>query len=365
MNQSQSKAIKIFLLLISVIFISISCNHHDEHHAKAKYFVANPWKENVVIEKKYVASLSAIQHIEIRAFEKGYLQEIFVDEGQLIQKGQKMFQVMPMILEAEFKKYQAEYDLASIEYNNTKNLQEKKVVSKNELALSKAKLDKARAELDLAKGHLDLATVKAPFDGIMDKFEVRLGSLIEEGELLTHLADNSHIWAYFNVSEVDYLEYMEQKKNNEIVEVQLQLANGKIFNYKGKIDTIEADFDRETGNVAFRATFPNPEGLLRHGETGNIILKEPIKNAMVIPQKATFEILDKRYVYVVDENNKVQSKEVKVSHEVPHLFVLNSGLGLKEKVLLEGHGKVRPGDVIDTEQKDSKTVITSLELPLK
>lgn len=356
---------KKFLTIFASILITVSCNHHNEHHAKSKYFVANPWNEDVILEKKYVASLSAIQHIEIRAFEKGYLQEIFVDEGQLIKKGQKMFQVMPMILEAEYKKYKAEFDLANIEYKNTKNLQEKKVVSKNELALSKAKLDKAKAELDLAKNHLDLATVKAPFEGIMDKFEVRLGSLIEEGELLTHLADNSHIWAYFNVSEVDYLEYMNKKKNNETVEVQLQLANGKIFNCKGKIDTIEADFDRETGNVAFRATFPNPEGLLRHGETGNIIIKEPVENAMVIPQKATFEILDKRYVYVVDENNKVQSKEIKVSHEVPHLFVLNSGLNLNEKVLLEGHGKVRPGDVIDAEQKDSKTVITNLELPLK
>lgn len=354
-----------FRSMIALIFlVTLSGCHEETHHAeKGTYSVTRPWKRSVEVTQNYVAQIKAIQHIEIRAFEKGYLEKIYVDEGQMIKKGEKMFQIMPLLMQAEFEKAKAEFEVSTIEYNQTKNLARKKVVSENELALAKAKNEKKKALLDLAKAHLDLTTISAPFDGIMDRFRVRLGSLVDEGELLTTLSDNSQLWVYFNVSERDYLNYMELKKTTaDAGEVQLVLANGKIYNHTGKIDTIEADFDNETGNVAFRATFPNPEGLLRHGETGNVVLKETIENALVIPQKATFEVLDKRYVYVVDQKGAVQQREIFIDKEVPHLYIVKSGVTEQDTILLEGLGKVNKGQVIKTKHQEIPDVMKSLEL---
>ncbi len=363
-NSRTVSLVGLFLGLITIFSLSgCTDKHHAEEHGT--YAVAAPWRQDLTINKEYVAQIRASQHIELRAFEKGYLTEIFVDEGQMIEEGQKMFQIMPLIMKAEYAKAKAEYDVAKIEYKNTKRLANKNVVSANELALAKARLDKAKAEKDLAQTHLDLTLVKAPFTGFMGRFEVRLGSLVEEGELLTTLSDNRNMWVYFNVSESDYLDYMETKKKTGDDEVQLMLPNGKYFENKGKIDTIEADFNNETGNVAFRASFANPEGLLRHGETGTVILSEPLKSALVVPQKATFEVLDKKFVYVVDADHKVQTRQIEVSHEVSHLFVVSSGLEESDTILLEGLGKINIGQEIETKKKSREEVIASLNLKVE
>jgi membrane fusion protein (multidrug efflux system) len=349
--------------ILSLVFSFMACQHEAHHEEEGKYAVTKPWRKSVDVDTQYVAQIRAIQHIEIRAFEKGYLQNIFVDEGQNIKKGDKMFQVMPMLMQAEYDKTKAEYTITQIEYNNTESLAKKKVVSPNELALAKARFEKAKASLDLAKTHLDLTTVSAPFDGIMDRFKVRLGSLLEEGELLTTLSDISSLWVYFNVSERDYLNYMEKKKTTAApIGAKLLLANGKVYEHEGKIDTIEADFDNATGNVAFRASFPNPDQLLRHGETGNVILSESLSNSLMIPQKATFEILDKKYVYVIDSKGAIQSREITIEREVPHLFVVKAGLSENDTVLLEGLGKVSKGQKVKTLMKSTEDVMKSLEL---
>lgn len=350
-----------FLSLLTLLTF-ISCDHDKHEQKQSKYLVTKPWKKDLEVTKDYVAQIRAIQHIEIRAFEKGYLESIYVDEGQSIEKGQKMFQIMPLLMKAEYDKAKAEYDVTEIEYKNTSNLARRKVVSQNELALAKAKLNKSKAELDLAKTHLDFTSISAPFNGIMDRFQVRLGSLIDEGQLLTTLSDNSQMWVYFNVSESHYLNYMKENKNKDSATIKLKLANGDIFDQIGKIDTIEADFNSENGNVAFRASFPNPNGLLRHGETGNILLTEPLHGALVIPQKATYEVLDKKFVYVIDDKNIVQSRQITVGEEVPHLFVVTSGLSENDTVLLEGLGKVHLGDKVDTKFENPEMVMEGLKL---
>lgn len=336
--------------------------HSRNKETESEYQVATPWRETMDIKKEFVSQIRAVQHIELRSLEKGYLQNIYVDEGQLVHKGQAMFQIMPLLLEAELKKAKAEYQLAKIEYDNTAILEKSNVVSANELALTKARLDKAHAEMELAETHVKFTTVKAPFDGIMDRFQVRLGSLVNEGDLLTTISDNSKMWVYFNVSEADYLDYMEHKKNDVEMPVQLVLANGSVFPYEGKIDTIEADFNNEVGNVAFRATFPNPDGLLRHGETGTILLTKKFNNALIIPQKATYEVLDKKFVYVVDEKGEIQSRQITIAAEVPHLFLIASGINDNDKILLEGLGKVHIGQIIKTEVQGKEEILKSLEL---
>lgn len=348
---------------LSTLLLHTSCStKHAEAHEKTNFIATAAWQTDTTVAKEYVAQIHAYQHIELRALEKGYLQDIYVDEGQLIKKGQLMFRIMPLIYEAEMQKATAEVDYATIEYQNTKTLADKNIVSKNELAMAKASLDKARAELKLAKVHLGFTEIRAPFDGIMDRFLVRKGSLVDEGDLLTTLSDNSKMWVYFNVPESEYLDYMLQKQRGKQSNVRLRMANQAFFPNEGIIETIEADFNNETGNIAFRATFPNPNKLLRHGETGTIEMRVPFRNALLIPQKATFEILEKKYVFVIDRQQVVHQREVKISSEMPGLFVVSGGLKPTDKILLEGIRKVKHGDKISFAFKPAKDVVANLDI---
>lgn len=348
---------------VFALVLSTGCHHNEEEkQEETKFTVTSPLVKDTVINRDYVCQIHAIQHIELRALEKGYLEKIYVDEGQLVHKGQLMFQIMPIIYNAELKKAEAEANYADIEYQNTKLLSEKNVVSPAELALAKAKYDKAVADVSLAKAHLQFTEIRAPFDGIMDHFHVRLGSLVDEGDLLTTLSDNSSMWVYFNVPEAEYLTYKMQASKDVPTKVNLLMANNQLFNQSGVVQTIEADFNNETGNIAFRATFPNPDGLLRHGETGSIQMPTILKNALIIPQKSTFEVLEKKYVFVVDKDNTVHSKEVTIAAELPDIYIIKDGLAPGDKIMLEGIRKVKENDKIEFTYKDPKEVITHLNV---
>ncbi len=353
------------LLLCLSTLPPMGCQRHEQHHEETgKFQVTRPLRQDTEITEAYVSQIRAIQHIELRALERGYLQGIFVDEGQQVKKGQRMFQIMPVLYQAELQKAEAEANFTRIEYDNTKLLADGNVVSPNELALAKAKVDKTKAELALAKAHRGLTEIKAPFSGIMGRFNVRQGSLLDEGELLTTLSDNSSVWVYFNVTEAEYLDYIKSRSpDSEPLKVQLVMANGELYDQPGTVETIEADFNNETGNIAFRATFKNPNGVLRHGQTGKVLMTVPLKKALVIPQKATFEILDKRYVFVVDEDNTVKSREIAVAEELPHLYVIESGLADNDKIVLEGLRKVRDGAKIELDFKEPADVMAKLEVP--
>lgn len=357
---------KRFLMCIGMVgilfFTSCQSEKEGEKETAAKFMVTSPLRKDTSVTEEYVCQIHSIQHIELRALERGYLQKIYVDEGQFVRKGQLMFKIMPMLYEAELQKAQAEANFAEIEYQNTKLLADSNVVSDKELALSKAKYDEAKAKLSLAQTHLGFTEIRAPFDGIMDRFYVRQGSLLDEGELLTVLSDNSQMWVYFNVPEAEYLDYKTNVSKDSVMRVSLLMANNQLFKYTGIVETIEADFNNETGNIAFRATFPNPEGLLRHGETGNIIVNAPVKNAILIPQKATFEIMDKKYVYVIDKNNTVRLTPITVGAEMTDLYAVANGLKENDKILLEGLRKVRDKEKISYDFQDPRNVIANLKL---
>jgi membrane fusion protein (multidrug efflux system) len=314
------------LLIITSLFALLCgagcAKKEEEKEEEVKFLVTSPLKTDTTVTTDYVSQIRSIQHIELRALERGYLEKIFVDEGQSVKKGQLMFQILPIQYQAELQKAQAEANFVEVEYKNTKLLADSNIVSKNELAMAKAKLDKAKAEVSLAQVHLGFTEVRAPFDGIMDHFQVRLGSLVDEGDLLTTLSDNSKMWVYFNVPEAEYLNYKTHAQQGNLKNVNLLMANQQVFDYPGVVQTIEADFNNETGNIAFRATFPNPKGLLRHGETGNIQMTLPLKNALIIPQKATFEVLEKKYVYVLDKDDKIRSREVPSQPNCPTFLSL-------------------------------------------
>jgi membrane fusion protein, multidrug efflux system len=359
MNRIQTLIAPLALLALS------GCHraHAEEEKERPKYAATTPLRADTSIDKQFVAQVRAIQHIELRALEKGYLQGTFVDEGQHVKKGTRMFQILPLIYQAEVQKASAEADLTEIEYKNTKLLADKNVVSPNELALAKAKLNKAKAVVGLAAAEKSMTEFRAPFDGIMGRLSARHGSLVAEGDLLTTLSDNSTVWVYFNVSEAEYLTYKSTVKDGQETPVSLIMANGEKFDQPGKVSTIEADFNNDTGNLAFRATFANPNGLLRHGETGTIVMTETLKNALLIPQKATFDVLDKKFVFVIDEKNVVHSRMITVLAEVPQMFAVGSGLAEGDKILMDGLRKVRDGNTVEIELKDPKEVQKHLQVP--
>lgn len=351
------------LLICFVVSIIAGCKTEPhQKHEEEKYIVTNPLQKDTLIYQEYVSQIRSIQHIELRALEKGYLQHIYVDEGQAVKKGQLLFRILPVIYQAEARKAAAELSFAQIEYQNTRLLADSNVVSKNELALARAKLEKASADLQLSQAHLGFTEIRAPFDGIIGRFnDVRTGSLLDEGELLTTLSDNNKVWVYFNVPEAQYINFASGNQSAQTEKVKLQMANNDLFAEEGVIETIEADFNNETGNIAFRATFANPNRILRHGETGNILMPAPIRNAMLIPQKATFEVLDKKYVYVVDDAHKVSAKEITVQYELPHIYAVSGGIKSTDKILVEGLRKVRSGDKIQFQLQPFDEVINELQ----
>lgn len=341
----------------------ISCTTKKEDKETAvKFTVTNPVLIDTSFTKEYVSQIRSVRNIEIRAQEKGYLQNIYVDEGQFVKAGQLLFRIMPGLYQAELLKAQAEAKAAEIELQNSKALADKNIVSKNEQALAQAKLEQARAEVALAKLHLSFTEIRAPFDGSIDRIPKKSGSLIDEGELLTSLSDNSKMFAYFNVSEPEYIAYQTHKSDRGSSSVSLLLANGEPLKYKGKIEVIESEFDNETGNIAFRASFPNSDKLLRNGETGKVMMRVPVRGALIIPQKATYEIQDKKYVFVVNKQHIIQSKEITIKGEMPDLYVVDSGITANERIVLDGIQKANDKDKIHYDYLDPKGVLAQLRL---
>lgn len=341
----------------------ISCTTKIEKKEEAgKFVVTNPIQIDTSFTKEYVSQIQSLRNIELRAQEKGFLQNIYVDEGRFVQAGQLLFRIMPKMYEAELLKAKSEARAAEIELQNAKTLADKNVVSKNEQAMAQAKLEQARAEVALAKLHLSFTEIRAPFSGTIDRIPKKLGSLIEEGELMTSLSDNSKMYAYFNVSEPEYLEYQTNKNTRASNTINLRLANNEIFKHKGKIEVIESEFDNETGNIAFRASFPNSEKLLKNGQTGKVLMTVPVRNALIIPQKATYEIQDKKYVFIVDKNNVVKSREITIKGELPDLYVVLSGIEDSDKILLEGVQKVNDDDKINFVYQKPLDVLAHLKL---
>ncbi|WP_459557596.1 efflux RND transporter periplasmic adaptor subunit [Lacunimicrobium album] len=334
---------------------------HEAHHAHL-IKVTKPVVMDVTNVKKYVCQIHSRRHIDIRALQEGYLEEVKITEGQGVKKGDVLFSVNPALYQARLDAEIAEMQLAKIERDNAARLLEQKVVSSQDVLLKEASLKKAEAEVALAQAELNFATVKAPFDGIVDRLHEMQGSLVEEGDILTTLSDNEVMWVYFPVREAQYFEYKANLDQGEKdLNVELMLANHTKFDQTGKISAIEADFNNETGNIAFRADFPNPNRLLRHGQTGTVLISQVVKDAVVIPQRATYEILDKLYVYVVDQDNVIHQRDISLEMVLDDLFVIKSGVEPNDKIILEGIRQVRDGQKVEFEYLAPEEVLSHLK----
>ena len=340
------------LLLIGLFALACftACKSKKEEKKEGvKLPVTSPVLMDTSFTKEYVAEIQSVQNIELRAKVKGYLETMHVDEGQFVKAGQLLFTIRSREYDAELAEAKAKVKTAELETQNVKTLADKNIVSQTELGLSTAKLNEAKAELGIAETNLSFTKITAPFSGIVDRLKFKVGSLVDEGTLLTSLSNNKDIYAYFNVSELEYLGYKSMEKSGNNNKVTLLLANNQPHLYKGTIETIEGEFDRNTGSIPFRAKFPNPDLLLKHGETGKVQLSFDLKGALIIPQKATFELQDKVYVYVVDEKNIVRARSISIKQKLPNLYIIENGLSASDKILLEGVQTVKENDQVETE----------------
>lgn len=315
-----------------------------------------------------------IQNVELRAKFKGFIDKIYVDEGQTVQAGQTLFTLNNSEYKLELLKTQAqqkaavsELKSAEVELKNTKTLVEKNIVSASELSMLKSKvealqanIEEANANIATAKLNLSFTNIKAPFTGVINRIPNKLGSLVEEGTLLTTISNNKEVFAYFNVSEKEFLDFKENNEANKKTSVSLLLANNKLLPQNGKIETILSELDNSSGTIAFRARFSNPNNLLQHGSSAKVVLPVAIKNAIIIPQKTTFEVQDKLYVFVVDANNKVSQREIRIASRMPNLYVVASGLTSKDKIIYEGIQNVKLGIKIIPQDVSFQQVIAQL-----
>ena len=184
---------------------------------------------------------------------------------------------------------------------------------------------------------------------------------MEEGHPITTLSDNRTMWVYFNVPEVEYLTYMARGLEVGKERAELLTADGRTYPMAGTVSAIEADFNNHTGTIPFRADFPNPTGVLRHGQTGTVRLTQTAENALVIPQKAVFEILDQRFVFVVDEASVVHQRAIQIGAEVEDLFVVQDGLRDGEAVIIDGLRHVKDGEAAKVRTISSLEALADLK----
>lgn len=314
------------------------------------------------IDKLYVSDIRAVRNVELRSRVPGFLERIYVDEGQFIKKGQLLFSITNNEYKAEIDKTtaklntaKAEANVAGVEYERVKLLTDKNIISQTELDLAASKLSAANARTEEARSDyqnalhkLSYTIVRAPFDGIVDRIPLKVGSLVTEGTLITSVSDISSVYAYFDVSENEYLvnNLKRQGKPMEIRMAHLVLSNGQPYEYPGKVETVVSEFDENTGSISFRASFPNPKHLLKHKATGKVKLTTEVADALVIPQKATFELQDKTYVYVLDKDNIVRMKSFVPSARIDQDYIIKSGLSQGERIVFEGIQNLREGEKV-------------------
>jgi RND family efflux transporter MFP subunit len=356
--------IKYIYLWVAVVMTACSDEKVEVKEEIQTFKVIQPLVSDTTTVTDYVCDVHSINNVEIRSRVKGFIETIFIDEGKYVKKGQLLFRISSQEYKEELLKAKAvlksaiaESKSAEIDLKNAELLAEKEIVSKTEVEMAKAKLEAAKAKVEEAQSaelsaqlKLSYCDITAPFDGVIDRIPNKTGSLLDEGDLVTTLSDNNEIFAYFNVSEKVYLDYMSAVKTtseNELVE--LVLANNEIYEHIGQIETIDGQFDVATGTIAFRARFSNPDKLLKHGASGKVRLTNKVKGALIIPQKTTFEVQDKVYVYVVNEKDEITLRNIQIQHRLPHIYIIEKGLKPSDKILFEGIQLVKPGNIIKPE----------------
>ncbi|MEL1240228.1 efflux RND transporter periplasmic adaptor subunit [Flavobacterium flavipallidum] len=361
---------KLSLTVMSLILL-VACGKKEEQAAPTvmPYKVVNVSKSNTSLIAEYPATLEGVTDIDIRAKVDGYIEKIYVQEGQEVKKGQLLFKLETQTADQEASAAKAKVAAAQVEVNRLKPLVERNIISDVQLETAKANLASAKSTYQSIIARINYATIKSPVNGIVGTLPLRLGSYVssQTTEPLTRISDVSTIYAYFSVNEKQQLDFTMtaegktfQEKINRLPMVNLILSNGETYSQKGKIETVSGQANTQTGSFNVRASFANGNKLLRSGGSGTIQIPTKLTDVILIPQNATIEMQDKRVVLTVDKENKVKAIPIEV-RAVPggQFFVVDKGLNINDKILIEGVGIVAEGTEIKPQLVDYTTIINT------
>lgn len=358
---------KVMLVALGVSLFACSNKQQGMQQGVPDYAVITVEATPATLNSSYPATIRGRQDVEIRPNVSGFITKLCVDEGAVVKKGQTLFLIDPVQFEAAVNVARATVNVAEANVStakltaeNKRELAKKNIISEydlqmaeNTLASQEAALAQARAQLINAEKNLSYTEVTSPSDGVVGTFPYRVGSLVSPSSAtpLTTVSDISEMYVYFSMNEKQILDMIRQADGSTsgvlsgLPEVELQLADGTIYPEKGKISTLSGVIDQTTGSASIRATFKNPGQLLRSGGSGNIMIPVENEAAIIIPQKATYELQDKKFVFVVTDSSTVVSTEIKVLPQTNgQQYVVSSGLKPGDRIVTEGVGtSVRNG----------------------
>jgi len=375
------KALQLTVLFLTVFALSnCSSGISKDQDTKAKPLALPVYKvtrTDAVTVKDYIGTIEGKVNVEIRPQVEGLLQEIYVDEGAYVQKGQKLFKIDASTYQESLNNTlateqvaKAKLKNAKLEIDRLKPLVENDVISSVRLAsaesdyqVAKATLDQAAAAVRSAQISKDFTIITAPVSGYIGRLPKRIGNLVSKAdkEPLTFLSDIQDVYVYFAMNESDYLYFSKAQakqdsldgkvysQHNKLTfpEVTLVLADGEAYAKKGIVDAVNGQVDRTTGAISLRATFQNRDNILRSGSSGTLKVTEIKKNVIQVPQVATNELQDRVFVYTLDKNNKVQRKNILIIGKSQANYIVGEGLEEGDRVVTTGFDKLTDGSIVN------------------
>lgn len=362
-----NKLIRLIIPAIaSVALISCGGEKQQQGGGVPEYPVIEVTTGDYTGYQDYPTKIEGIQNIQIRAKVSGYVDDILVDEGETVKRGQVLFQLETASLSQDaeaarsaIETAKSQVEAAQLEVEKLQPLVKKEVISEMQLATAKADLNSAKAQLKQAKSNyqsitanVGYAKIISPVNGVVGKINLREGSLVgpTTTQALTTVANISRVYAYFSLNEREFLDLTKKLDGKTLTDklvkmpaVSLQLANGSDYEHKGTIDASTGNIDPETGAIQLRAIFDNPNRILRNGSSGIISVPQEYKNEIAIPALSTFERQGKRLTYVINGGDSLRSRPVEVQDEVGKYFIISRGLSSGDRILAKGVGKVRSG----------------------
>lgn len=364
MNVNVIKVAAIIAAGVSVMTLSSCGGKQEQPQAQAPEIATMTLSlGNSEVESTFPAQIKGKTDIEIRPQVTGFITKVHVEEGQQVVKGQTLFTLDQVQFQAAVdqaaaavRSAQTAVNTAQITADTKRQLLEKNIISQyeyqlaqNTLSNAQAALAQAQASLASARKNLSYTVVTAPSNGVVGSIPNREGSLASPSSAtpLTTISDNSEVYAYFSLTEKDLLRLTNGGTRSmaaaidSLPPVQLRLSDGTMYPTTGKVATVSGVINTSTGAASVRALFDNPSGMLRSGSTGNVVMPNVSESVIVIPQKATYELQDRRFVYVVNDSNKVVSVPITVAENNDGKnFVVTSGLNAGDRIAVEGIGTV-------------------------
>ncbi|MAY21960.1 MAG: efflux transporter periplasmic adaptor subunit [Flavobacteriaceae bacterium] len=327
-----------------------------------------PTKE-VISYSVYPTQIEGTVNSEVRAKVSGYIQQVLIDEGEKVTKGQPLFRLETQSLSQDAEAAKASVNAAQVEVDKLIPLVEKNIISAVQLETAKANLAQAKSTYNSVVANIGYATVRSPINGYVGAINFREGSLVSSTNTnpLTTVASIEKVYAYFSMNEADYLNFLEktegtslQDKINNFPKVELLLINGQTYKQKGTIETVTGQIDPNTGTVSFRAVFENPNLLLTNGNSGEIKIPTVYESAVVVPQSATYEQQGNSYLFTVGEENKVVSKLIQIKDKTKLLYIIDSGVKEGDLMVVKGIGKLKDGTPIQPQKVAFDSIVKPL-----